>query len=170
MAGVIMSTLLIAGLALTHPDVVYAEALSVKPEILSQQLRLKGTEHSINIAKAGHYPKLNFSAGMGTNYYNTNGYESRSFGEQLKNNFSQSLGLNLSVPIFNRFIVRNQVRSAKVDRETQQLELDNTKKRLYKEIHRIDIPHVGHHALQRLIYRKFILHGTAKVVIIVETN
>lgn len=127
----------IAGLALTHPDVVYAEALSVKPEILSQQLRLKGTEHSINIAKAGHYPKLNFSAGMGTNYYNTNGYESRSFGEQLKNNFSQSLGLNLSVPIFNRFIVRNQVRSAKVDRETQQLELDNTKKRLYKEIQQV---------------------------------
>jgi outer membrane protein len=74
---------------------------------------------------------------MGTNYYNTNGYESRSFGEQLKNNFSQSLGLNLSVPIFNRFIVRNQVRSAKVDRETQQLELDNTKKRLYKEIQQV---------------------------------
>lgn len=127
----------IADMALTHPDIVYSEALSVKPEIQAQELRLRGTEHSINIAKAGHYPKLNFGAGMNTNYYNTNGYESRSFGEQLKNNFSQYLSLNLSVPIFNRFSVRNQVRSAKVDRENQQLELDNTKKRLYKEIQQV---------------------------------
>ncbi len=127
----------IADMALTHPDIVYSEALSVKPEIQAQELRLRGTEHSINIAKAGHYPKLNFGAGMNTNYYNTNGYESHSFGEQLKNNFSQYLSLNLSVPIFNRFSVRNQVRSAKVDRENQQLELDNTKKRLYKEIQQV---------------------------------
>ena len=127
----------IAGMALTHPDIVYSEALSVKPEIQAQELRLRGTEHSINIAKAGHYPKLNFGAGVNTNYYNTNGYESRSFADQLKNNFSQYLSLNLSVPIFNRFSVRNQVRSAKVDRENQQLELDNTKKRLYKEIQQV---------------------------------
>jgi outer membrane protein len=127
----------IAGMALTHPDIVYSEALSVKPEIQAQELRLRGTEHSINIAKAGHYPKLNFGAGVNTNYYNTNGYESRSFGEQLKNNFSQYLSFNLSVPIFNRFSVRNQVRSAKAERENQQLELDNTKKRLYKEIQQV---------------------------------
>lgn len=127
----------IASLGLTHPDVVYAEALSVKPEIQSQMLRLKGTEHSINIAKAGHYPKLNFSAGLNTNYYYNDEFESSSFGEQLKNNFSQFIGLNLSVPIFNRFSVRNQVRSAKVDRENQQLELDNTKKKLYKEIQQV---------------------------------
>ena len=127
----------IASLDLAHPDVVYAEALSVKPEIQSQMLRLRGTEHSINIAKAGHYPKLNLSAGMGTNYYYNDEYESNPFGEQLKNNFSQFIGLNLSVPIFNRFSVRNQVRSAKVDRDNQQLELDNTKKKLYKEIQQV---------------------------------
>ena len=33
------------------PDQVYAEALGIKPEILSQQLKLKGAAHSIKIAQ-----------------------------------------------------------------------------------------------------------------------
>ena len=127
----------IADLSLTLPDQIYQEALSVKPEIRSQELRLKGAEHSINIAKAGHYPKLNFSAGLGTNYYTTSGFPSNSFGDQIKNNFSQFIGLNLTIPIFDRFSVRNSVRSAKVDRENRQLTLDNTKKTLYKEIQQV---------------------------------
>lgn len=127
----------IADLSLTLPDQVYNEALSVKPEIHAQELRLKGSEHSINIARAGHYPKLNFSAGLGTNYYTTSGFPSNSFGDQIKNNFSQFIGLNLSIPIFDRFSVRNNIRSAKVDRENQRLTLDNTKKKLYKEIQQV---------------------------------
>ena len=127
----------IADLSLTLPDQVYNEALSVKPEIHAQELRLKGSEHSINIAKAGHYPKLNFSAGLGTNYYTTSGFPSNSFGDQIKNNFSQFIGLNLTIPIFDRFSVRNNIRSAKVDRENQRLTLDNTKKKLYKEIQQV---------------------------------
>ena len=127
----------IADLSLALPDQIYQEALSVKPEIRSQELRLKGAEYSINIAKAGHYPKLNFSAGLGTNYYTTSGFPSNSFGEQVKNNFSQFIGLNLTIPIFDRFSVRNSVRSAKVDRENRQLTLDNTKKTLYKEIQQV---------------------------------
>ena len=127
----------IADLSLTLPDQVYNEALSVKPEIHAQELRLKGSEHSINIARAGHYPKLNFSAGLGTNYYTTSGFPSNSFGDQIKNNFSQFIGLNLTIPIFDRFSVRNNIRSAKVDRENQRLTLDNTKKKLYKEIQQV---------------------------------
>ena len=71
------------------PDQIYAEALGVKPEILSQQLKLKGMEHSIKIAKADNYPTLSLNGGLGTNYYTTSGFKSDAFGEQLKNNFSQ---------------------------------------------------------------------------------
>ena len=119
------------------PDAIYAEALGVKPEILSQQLKLKGTEHSIKIAQAGHYPTLSLSGGLGTNYYTTSGFPSDAFGKQLKNNFSQYIGLNLSVPIFNRFQTRNNIRKAYIDKENQQLQLDNTKKTLYKEIQQV---------------------------------
>ena len=119
------------------PDQIYADALGVKPEILSQQLKLKGTEHNIKIAQAGYYPTLSLSGGLSTNYYTTSGFKSDGFGTQLKNNFSQYIGLNLSVPIFNRFQTRNSIRTAKIEQENQILQLDNTKKSLYKEIQQV---------------------------------
>ena len=127
----------ISGLSGLTPDLIYAEALGVKPEILSQQLKLKGMEHSIKIAQADNYPTLSLSGGLGTNYYTTSGFKSDSFGKQLKNNFSQYIGVNLNVPIFNRFQTRNHIRSARINQENQQLQLDNTKKTLYKEIQQV---------------------------------
>lgn len=122
---------------LETPDQIYAEALGVKPEILSQQLKLKGSEHSIKIAQAANYPTLSLGGGLGTNYYTTSGFPSDKFGKQLENNFSQYISLNLNIPIFNRFQTRNNIRSARIDLENQQLQLDNTKKTLYKEIQQV---------------------------------
>ena len=119
------------------PDQIYAEALGIKPEILSEELKLKGTEHSIKIAQAGNLPTLSLSGGLGTNYYTTSGFNSDAFGTQLKNNFSQYIGLNLNVPIFNRFKTRNSIRNARINQENQQLALDNTKKTLYKDIQQV---------------------------------
>ena len=119
------------------PDIIYADALGIKPEIAAQQLRLKGTEHSIKIAQAGNLPTLSLSGGLGTNYYTTSGFKSDAFGKQLKNNFSQYIGLNLSVPIFNRFSTRNSIRNARIEQENAQLTLDNTKKTLYKDIQQV---------------------------------
>ena len=116
------------------PEAILADALATKPEIRSEQLRLQASERSIDIAKAGLYPTLSFSAGLGTNYYTTSGYKADPFGTQLKNNFSQYLGFNLNIPIFNRFQTKNSIRSAQLDRMNQQLALDNAKKSLYKEI------------------------------------
>ena len=119
------------------PEAIYAEALSMKPEVQAEQLRLSATERSINIAKAGLYPTLNFSAGLQTNYYKTNGMAADAFATQLKNNFAQYIGFSLNVPIFNRFQTRNNIRTARINRETQQLQLDNVKKTLYKEIQQV---------------------------------
>ncbi len=119
------------------PDLIYQEALTARPEVAAEQLRLQGTENSIKIAQSALYPSLSFSAGLGTNYYKTSGFEADGFGTQLKNNFSQYLGLNLQIPIFNRFSTRNNIRSARIDRETQELQLDNVKKTLYKEIQQV---------------------------------
>ena len=121
----------------TSPELIYQEALTARPEVAAEQLRLQGTENSIKIAQSALYPSLSFSAGLGTNYYKTSGFVADGFGKQLKNNFSQYLGLNLSIPIFNRFSTRNNIRSARIDQETQQLQLDNVKKQLYKEIQQV---------------------------------
>ena len=119
------------------PDAIYQEALAIKPEVQAEQLRLTASERSISIAKAGNYPTLNFSAGLQSNYYKTNGMQADAFATQMKNNFSQYIGLNLNVPIFNRFQTRNNIRSARIDRENQLLQLENVKKSLYKEIQQV---------------------------------
>ena len=136
-------------IGLPTPDQIYADALGIKPEIASQQLRLKGTEYSIKIARAGYYPTLSANGGMGTNYYTTSGFDSAGFGTQIKNNFSQYIGLSLSIPIFNRFQTRNNIRNAKIERQNQQLQLDNAKKTLYQDIQKVYYNAVNAHAKEQ---------------------
>jgi outer membrane protein len=127
----------LSGLSGISPDAIYAEALTIKPEVQSAQLAVSAAERNVDIAKAGNYPTLSLSGGMGTNYYTTSGFKSDGLGKQLKNNFSQYVGLNLNIPIFNRYQTRNSIRSARIDQQNQLLQLDNTKKTLYKEIQQV---------------------------------
>lgn len=124
----------VSTVVLPLPDAVYADAVGIKPQIKAEELRVKSAEKSINLAKAGYYPSIYFGAGLGSSYYKSNGINGSNFGNQMKDNFSQHLSLNLSVPIFNRFQTRNNVRSAKLNLHNQQLQMEQTKKSLYKEI------------------------------------
>ena len=116
------------------PEAIYETALGIKPQIQSEKLRLEAADASIRIAKAAYYPSLSLSGGLGTNFYTNNLNPSKAFFEQLGNNFSQYVGLSLNIPIFQKFAVRNNVRSAKISFSQQQLQLENSKKALYKEI------------------------------------
>ena len=123
-----------ASVVLTMPDVIYAEALNIKPQIIAGKLNVQSAERGVRIAQAGHYPSVHFSASMGSNYYKTSGFKAESFGKQMDDNFNQSLGISLAVPIFNRFATRNAVRQARLQVAAQQLQLEDTQKTLYKEI------------------------------------
>jgi outer membrane protein len=56
------------------------------------------------------------------------------FADQLKNNQRSNLGLTLSIPLFNRFRVRNNVNTSKINILNQELNLDKSKKELLNEI------------------------------------
>lgn len=121
-------------IVITAPDIIYSEALGVKPQIKSEQIRMESAEKSIRLARSGYYPTVHLGGGLGTSYYKTNGFKANSFGSQMKDNFNQYVGLNVSVPIFNRFSTRNNIRTAKVALHTQQIQFEETKKVLYKAI------------------------------------
>ena len=114
------------------PDDIYDEACGLRPAIRAEQLRLDASEKTIAIAQAAYMPSLSLSAGLGTNYYSN--YGGKGFWEQMNDNFSQYIGLSLSIPIFNRFSTRNQVRSAQLNRMSQQVRLRQVQQQLYKEI------------------------------------
>ena len=120
--------------SIVAPDDIFQEAVLSKPAIKAATYRLEGAAHSIRIAQSAYYPQLSFGAGIGTNYYKVNGYQNNNFGSQLKDNFSQYLGFSLSVPLFNRFATRNQVRSARIRQNTLSWQLEEAKKTLFKEI------------------------------------
>ena len=119
---------------LTAPEEIYAGAVQSKPGIKAAQYRLEGAEKNIRIAQGAYYPQLSLGAGLGTSYYKMSGNDNPSFSSQLKNNFSQYVGISLSIPIFNRFSTRNRVRSARVQQMTLGWQLEDSKKTLYKEI------------------------------------
>ena len=121
---------------LARPEDIYADAVEQRPGVKAEQIRLNGSDLSIKIAKAGFSPTLSLSGGMGTSYYtNTRSlYPQDGFWQQLSHNFSPYVGLSLSVPIFDRFSARNNVRTARLNRTLQQITLDKAKQSLYKEI------------------------------------
>ena len=116
------------------PDRIFARAEGVKPEIQAEKLRLQAAEKNIRIAKAALYPTLSLGAGLSSEYYKTSGYQAAAFSKQLSDNFNKSIGLSLNIPIFNRLATRNSIRQAKLQQSEQALQLDETKKTLYKEI------------------------------------
>lgn len=120
------------GVFIGTPDDIYAQALGIRPAIRAEELRLKGTERSIAIARSNYFPSLSISGGSGTNYYSN--YGGKAFWDQLKSNFSSYVGLSLSIPIFTKFSTRNQVRSAKLNQVNQEIALRRVKQNLYKEI------------------------------------
>lgn len=139
----------IDNLLLGSPEDIYADAILSKPSIKAEEIRLDAQDYNVRIAKSGYLPSIGLSAGLGSSYF-TSSKASRtytdpssgaavvapleSFTDQVKNNFNQSIGLSLSIPIFSRFQTRNQVRSAELGRRNQRLVLENAKKSLYKEI------------------------------------
>lgn len=115
-------------------DDIYAVAVEVKAKVKAEQTRLEVAKTRIEIAKGAHYPTISLSGGFGTNYYTSSKMPSSSFSDQMKSNFSQHIGVSMSLPIFTRFQTRNSVRSAELNYRNQQLQLENVRKSLYKEI------------------------------------
>ena len=134
---------------LMDPEAIYAEAVRVKPAVKAEEIRLDQAMKNIDLAKDSFLPRLSLSGGLGTNYYTSSGYPSSGFGDQIKNNFSQYIGLNLNIPIFSKFSNRNQVRSARLSYSSQEIMLDNARKSLYKEIQQAYYNAVGSQAKYR---------------------
>jgi len=120
---------------------IYNIAVSTKSTIKASEYRLKSSEKNLEVSKGAVYPRLSLSASYGNGYYpsarsiDTLGQKSKiPFGTQLQDNYSAGMTLNLSVPIFNRFDTKNNIRLSKIVLENAKLELENNKKTLYKEI------------------------------------
>ncbi|MFV0375870.1 MAG: TolC family protein [Mangrovibacterium sp.] len=122
---------------------VFKNAVQMRPEIKSAELLLESSKKQVSIAQGTLYPSLS----MGANYYNVYNnkyYYGRTslddplvripFDEQFKNNRRYSVGFNLNIPIFNKLQARTDVSNAKIDLLNKELDVQNTKNLLRKDI------------------------------------
>lgn len=110
---------------------VYTTALMQRPEIKNSNLSIESSELDIKLAKAGILPNISLSASVGAN---TSSRSQDNWGEQMKTGLNGSVGVNVSIPIFDNRSTRTAVNKAKLSKESQQLELDNKKKELWRSI------------------------------------
>ncbi|MCM1491423.1 MAG: TolC family protein [Muribaculum sp.] len=120
--------------AIPSVDRVWSAMLIDNHSLRAASIQREAADQNVLLSKSGYLPTLSFSAGLGTNYYKTSGFNNESFGQQMKHNFSKSLGFSLNVPIFDGFSTRNSVARAKMQQLNADLNLENTRQSLYKTI------------------------------------
>ena len=123
---------------LVLPAQVYLHSVMERPAIKAAEYRLEGSGMSLKAAKGAYYPSLRLGAGYSNSYYYNYslaaGISNASMADQLAQNSAQSIGLSMSVPLFNRMATRNRVQSARLNIQNQKLLLDQAKQDLYKEV------------------------------------
>ena len=109
---------------------VYSQALLLRPEIQSKQTAIEAAKLSVDVAKAGYQPSLSLNASISDSHYSTGAQVA----SQLKENLNGTIGLTLSVPIFDNRKNKSAVERAKLDQVTKSLELTEEQKNLYNTI------------------------------------
>lgn len=131
------------------------------PQIKKTEYGLEQRKHELAIAQGGRYPRITLSVGYSSFYSDANkrrkpdpdpddngdddtngggglddlfGNTSADFWEQMKNNNNPSIGLSMTIPIFNKWQINTSVKNAKLGVEMAQLEMENAKQLLMKEV------------------------------------
>ncbi len=101
---------------------VFEQALLSRPEIRAAELQQDAADVQLNIAKRGYYPTISMNAGIGDSHYSAS---DDNIGRQLKLNLNGSIGLGVSVPIFDQRRNRTAVNRAKIAKTSAALDLQD---------------------------------------------
>lgn len=110
---------------------IYASALGSRPEVKRSLLAIEQSQLSTKIAKSGYMPTISLSGSLGDSHMTGS---QTNWAKQMKNNFSGTLGVTVSIPIFDNRKNKSAVERAKVAETTAQLDLQDTQKQLYQTI------------------------------------
>ena len=110
---------------------IYASALDSRPEVKRSLLAIEQSQLSTKIAKSGYMPTITLSGGLGDSHMTGS---QTNWAKQMRNNFSGTLGVTVSIPIFDNRQNKSAVERAKVAETTAQLDLQDTQKQLYQTI------------------------------------
>ena len=115
---------------------IYDQSVRLHPSIKYAEASLESSLLALKSAKSSYQPTVYFSAGYGNSVYSnlTDKSMNTSFWNQLQGTGNEYIGLSISIPIFSRNTVRNNVKLSKLNVTRQELVLSESQKALKKEI------------------------------------
>ncbi len=124
---------------LTETDAgrIFSSFITWSPVYLTAESTLKAEARSLAIRKSNFSPGISGNWSAGTGFYETNTDNQGNvldFGQQIKENRSQYLGISLQFPLFTRFANRSAVSVARLNVEQAQNQLESTQQNLFFEV------------------------------------
>ncbi len=117
---------------------IYYKARENLPEIKSAEIKYEASSKGLNAEKGRISPTISLRGSLGSGYSGKNidfvTGETKDFGTQVTDNFNQSIGVSLSMPILNSFSTHTAISRAKVTREIRALELEQAKNQVNETI------------------------------------
>ena len=108
-----------------------ATALDAMPQIERGRLGVETAELGIREARAGFYPSVSLTAGLGTGHMTGGGFQS---GSQVWNRFNENVALSVSIPIFSNRKNRTAVNKARIAASNSRLEQLGLEKELLRKV------------------------------------
>ena len=125
-------------LAATNPQEIFNISMGIMPQIKGSELNVESANYGLKIAKGRYYPQLSFGASYSSGarqFLKENPLVAEvPFETQIRDNASTYIGFSLSIPIFNGLQTRKGVSNAKINLSSSQIDLENQKNSLYKDI------------------------------------
>ena len=116
---------------IANKEEVYRQALEQLPTTKIYEKQKELAQKDIQIAKSGFLPSLSLSGGINTGYSDR---DTEKYMAQLRNNFGQTIGLSLNIPIFSRYQNKNNVALARLSESQADLDRKQAEKDLYTKI------------------------------------
>lgn len=113
------------------------ESTAYNPKIKFAELNYQSSLKSIGLERANNLPVLSAYYGFSTFYYRTLSQENAntdSFQNQMADNKSQQVGIQLNVPIFNGFRNNKKIDASKIESEKTKLAIVQEKQQLDKQV------------------------------------
>jgi len=119
------------------PQQLFDQFSTWSPYFQSIEANLLATQKSLSLSRSALYPSIYASGSISTGFYETSTDdfgETIKFGDQFKNNKNQYLGASLSIPVFNRWAGRSNVKKAKLELERAQNNLEDERQKMFFEM------------------------------------
>jgi len=115
-------------------DALLSEAFDRRQDLQAMDAQIGAAEAGVRIAKSTWYPRLSLSGGSDTRVSWSSTRDNLPFGDQISDNKSASVGLNLSIPIFDRLQTKTNLERARIAYSNLTLDRQNLEQTIALEV------------------------------------